>query len=343
MTAAYKLKKAGYQPVVFEKEHKAGARFVNGEAMMHLINLPITDAFYYLSLNHELPLQPTLPIRKIKFYGPTETATIVGDIGYITARGNHERSLENQLAKLVSCPIKLNTEPDYNTLKESFDKVIIATGDPATVKNLGQWQQTDISVKIIGATIEGKFEPTTVKMWLNHNFAPQGYGYLLPLGHKLASLAIATPHDIVDSDKLWTKFLSQLNFSFRIKDTFQIDKYEIGRTKTQQFNNTYIIGHAGGFIMPFLGFGQLSSIESGLLVTKSIINRIDYNKLTKSLRNDYQTSYKLRKLMASLSNTQYDKLVHKLNNRTIKKIFLQRKINLAKIIGWLSSPLAWLK
>lgn len=310
--------------------------------MMHLINLPVTDAFYHLSLNHELPLQPTLPIRKIEFYGPTESATIVGDIGYINSRGNHERSLENQLGKLITSNINYNTEPDYNTLKNNFDKVIIATGDPATTKRLNQWHQTDVSVKIIGATIEGKFEATTVKMWLNHNFAPQGYGYMLPLGHKLASLAIATPHDIVDWKRLWQNFLNQLNFDFRIKDTFQIDKYEIGQSKTQEFNNTYIIGHAGGFVMPFLGFGQFTSIESGILVAQAINRNQNYNKLTKNFQQDYYTSLKLRKLLAKLSNPQYDKLVKGLNNRTVKKMFLQRKINLAKLVGWLSIPISWL-
>lgn len=307
--------------------------------MMHFINLPITDVFYYLSLNHEIPLQPTLPIRKIQFHSANEQATITGDIGYITVRGNHERSLENQLAKLVKSKIKYDQKPDYQQLKKKFDKIIVATGDPQTTKNLNQWQQTDVSVKIIGATIEGEFEPTTVKMWLNNNFAPQGYGYFLPIGNKLASIAIATPHDIVDWETLWDKFLAQLNFDFRIKDTFQIDHYEIGRAKTQQFDNTYIIGHAGGFIMPFLGFGQFTSIESGILVAKALVKNKNYNKLTKNLRKDYKTSYKLRKIMAKMNNSQLDKLVKTLNNNTVKRMFLQRKINVAKILGWLSSLL----
>ncbi|SJZ49777.1 Dehydrogenase (flavoprotein) [Selenihalanaerobacter shriftii] len=310
--------------------------------MLHLINLPITDAFYYLSLNQEIPLQPTLPIRKIKFYGPNENATIIGDIGYITIRGNHERSLENQLGKLIKSKIKHNQRPDYQSLKDNFDKVIIATGDARTTKKLDQWQHTDVSVKIIGATIEGKFEPTTVKMWLNHNLAPQGYAYLLPFGHKLASLAIATLHDTVNFKELWNNLLEELNFEFKIKDTFQIDHYEIGRPKTNEFNNTYLIGQAGGFIMPFLGFGQFSSIESGILVKKAITEDKNYDILTKNLKNDYQNSYKLRKIIGGMSNKQYDKLVKSLNNKTVKKMFLQRKINITKLIGWLSSPFTWL-
>lgn len=170
-------------------------------------------------------------------------------------------------------------------------------------------------------------------MWLNHNLAPQGYAYLLPFGHKLTSIAIPTPHDIVDWKQLWSNFLDQLDFEFRIKDTFQIDHYEIGQVKTQQFNNTYLIGHAGGSIMPFLGFGQFSSIESGILVSQAIIEGENYNKLTNRLKKDYKVSLKLRKLFAKMSNDQYDKLVRVLNNQTVKKMFLQRKINLAKIIS----------
>lgn len=162
---------------------------------------------------------------------------------------------------------------------------------------------------------------------------------MLPFGHKLASIAIATPHDIVDSKHLWSNFLDQLDFEFRIKDTFQVDHYEIGQTKTQQFDNTYLIGHAGGFVMPFLGFGQFSSIESGILVSQAITEGKDYNQLTDKLKKDYKVSLKLRKLFAKMSNNQYDKLVKALNNRVVKKMFLQRKINLAKIIGWLSTPL----
>lgn len=338
MTAAYKLEKSGLDPVIFEKEHKVGARFVNGEAMMHFINLPITDVFYYLSLNQEIPLQPTLPIRTMKFYSANQEATITGDIGYITVRGNHERSLENQLGKLVKSEIKYDQKPDYQDLKEEFNKVVIATGDPRTTKKLDQWQQTDVSVKIIGATIEGEFEPTTVKMWLNNDFAPQGYCYLLPIGNKLASIAIATPQDTVDWEKLWNKFTGQLKFDFRIKDTFQLNHYEIGQAKTQQFDNTYLIGHAGGFIMPFLGFGQFSSIESGLLAAKAINKDQNYNQLAKNLRKDYNLSLKLRKVMAKMSNFHFDKLVKTLNNKTVQKMFLQRKINLAKILSWLSFP-----
>jgi flavin-dependent dehydrogenase len=307
--------------------------------MMHIINSPVTDVFYYLNLDCELPLQPTLPIRKIEFFGPTSKATIIGDIGYITIRGNHAYSLENQLAKLVTCDIKYKQTPHYNQLKKNFSKVIIATGDPITTKRLNQWQQTDVSVKIIGATLEGNFSPTTVKMWLNHELAPQGYGYLLPLGHKLASLAIATQHDRVDWEELWNKFLEQLDFEFRIKDTFQINHYEIGRAKTHHFNDTYIIGHAGGFIMPFLGFGQFSSIESGRLAAQAIKENKNYNKLTSSLKQDYKTSLKLRRLMARMSNSQYDKLVQALNYKTAQQLFLQRKVNLLNWLSKLITPL----
>lgn len=307
---------------------------------MHFINSPIKDVFYYLSLEHKLPLQPTFPISKLEFYSPQEKATIAGDIGYITIRGNYPTSLEKQLAKLINSKINYEQEPDYQKLKNEFDKVIIATGDPQITKNLKQWQKTDVSVKIIGATIKGNFEVTTVKMWLNQNFAPQGYAYLLPFEEKLASIALATPYDIVDWKELWQKFLNQLNFNFEVKDTFQIDKYEIGKSKTQAFDNTYLVGNAGGFIMPFLGFGQFSAIESSLLAVEAITQNKDYNQLTKRLRRDYQASYKLRKIIGAMSNQHYDKLVKSLNNKLVKQLFLQRKINLTKLIAWLSTPFA---
>jgi len=134
----------------------------------------------------------------------------------------------------------------------------------------------------------------------------------LPYHSNIASLCVAVPGtEGVNLELLWQRFLATLHFQFSIKDTFTLHSFQIGRNKSLVSQNLVFVGHAGGFVMPFLGFGQFTSMLSGFEAAIAIAggNLQSYVEAMQPLIDSYYPSLKMRRLLASLDNNKYNLLV----------------------------------
>lgn len=329
-------------PDVYESEHKVGARFANTEAIMNLLDYPVKDSLRYIKDRYGVKVQPLNPLKSLIINGPGCSAKILGELGYITARGNYPEALEVQLGDLSRAKIVMNSYFTLDDLKERYDYVVVATGNEKEPMRQQVWE-TDVVANLLGANIIGSFDPNTAQVWLNDLFAPSGYCFLLPYNEKTASLTIAVPGtEGTDLEELWHRFLRIIDWNYEIKDTFSLYSYEIGRNKDLVKDKIIFVGNAGGFLMPFLGFGQFTSMLSGFEAAKAILkgNLKTYEESMEPLIKSYHHSLNMRKIISSMNNEWYDRVIRMLQIAPFNITFSKFPLPVLKAISAILSPLA---
>jgi len=345
LACAITLEKHGITPVIFEKRSQVGDRFVNGEALLSILTRPVRDCIYAMSEQFGIYLHPTGNIQKMIIHSPNQTAVIEGHLGFINLRGRDQDSFEAQLRRQVKSEIHFHSEKTYEDLLREYTHVVMATGDADYAKKTGNFRE-DLTVSIKGATIEGDFNRHGVRAWLDYDLAPYGYGYLLPISEREASLSLAIPDIPVNRDvnlqELWDKYLlrvtKDLKQSVRITDQFQITRYGMGICHSARVGNTFYVGNCFGSMMPFLGFGQYAAMLTGIYAAYDLCGLGVYEQLTKPLRQSYENALVLRRTMEQLSNDALDRIVHVLNGYAGVKLFHAKYIDPIKLFSYLLRP-----
>ncbi|MHB1041370.1 MAG: NAD(P)/FAD-dependent oxidoreductase [Eubacteriales bacterium] len=340
LSCAVLLEQYGLAPDIYEAQYKIGARFPNTEAIMNVLDFPVGDSFKYIEEKYKVRLKPLHPLKNLIIHGPRNSALIKGSLGYITARGNHPGSLEVQLGDMSGAPVITNSFSTLDDLRSEYDYVVVATGNSQEPRRQHIWE-TDVVSNLIGANLSGSFDPCTAEVWLNDFFAPQGYCFLLPYNSETASLALAVPGtEGVNLEALWKEFLKYFKRPFEIKDTFSLHSYEIGRNKSLIKENVLFTGNAGGLIMPFLGFGQFTSMLSGFEAAIAIANRNPeyYRKAMEPLVGSYYSSLKMRRILAGMNNNWYEILIRILRTKLGSATFSKFPAPILKTVAALADP-----
>lgn len=328
LSCAITLEQRGIVPTIFEKRKTPGDRFVNGEALLHILNRPVNNCLDYFSQKYAIRLKPTSIIDQLNVYSENEKAVIHGDLGYTNIRGRHRDSFENQLASQVKSQIIYNSNYTLQQLKEDFTHIVVATGDAEYAEKLGNYRR-DLTVTLKGATVEGSFRVNTPAAWLNYTFAPQGYAYLIPFSDREANIVIGYPDYPVNKEKspqdYWNLFYQQAcgdtDQNLRITDTFEVSGYILGICYKAKLDNIYFTGNNFGSNMPALGFGQFEAVLTGIFAAYDILGLGHYEELVKELRNSYKNSLIIRKTLEGLDNRKLDTIVKYLDYSLVDKAF----------------------
>jgi len=345
LSCAITLEQNGHSPVVFENRRIVGDRFVNGEILLSLLNRPVFDSLAYFSEKHGIFLHPCANIKKLILHSEKKQAVINGHLGFTNIRGRHKNSFENQLVRQIKSKIIYNSRYTYEQLVKDFTHVVLATGDAAYAAEIQNYRK-DLTVRLKGATVSGNFDPYSVVAWLDNQFAPKGYGYLIPFTEREANIVIAYPeypeNINLDLNILWENFFSRVcedfRLNLRITDTFEISEYIIGICQYPRIGNTFFTGNCFGSIMPFLGFGQFAALLTGIYAAYDICGLGDYQDLTIPLRKSYENSLVLRRSLEKLNNAKMDFLVEKLNGSLGNMLFNSKHHDPLKLVGRLLKP-----
>lgn len=350
LACAITLERNGIEPVIFEKRSQVGDRFVNAEALLSIFVHPVQDCIASLSEQYGLYLQPTASIQQMTITSSQAKAILEGPLGFTNIRGREANSFEAQLSRQVKSPIRFHSEATYEQLLADYTHVVMATGDGDYAKQTRNFRK-DISVSLKGVTVEGQFDRYAVKVWLDYDYAPYGYGYLLPFSEKEANVVIGIP-DIpanrgVELEKLWEPYFqrvqSELNQALRVTDEFQITHYPVGICDRGRVGNTFYVGNCFGSLMPFLGFGQYHALLTGVYAAYDLCGLGNYEELTGAFRQSYEHSLVLRRVMEQLDNVDLDRMVRALSGTLGNKLFFAKRINPLKVASYLMRPYVKLK
>lgn len=314
LSCAKFLEDHGVEPVIFEKRERVGERFPNMEAVMQLIHRPMKDPVIYINKKYNINLVPAGLVHTIEIHSPNNKAVFTGyNLGYTSIRGHDDRSWERQLARQVRAKIHFNSTVTWQELEKDFDWVIIATGDPTISRELKVWK-TDTEAFLKGCIVKGKFDVGVSKIWINNKMSKNCMVYFAPFDENEASYCtVAIPSSQEELDGLWSRTIEELKFEPVPQTEFKYEEYKMGRVSTRQVGKKLLVGAAGGFVMPFMGFGQIPSILSGAYAAESIITGKDYNKLAAWFDKHYTYDLTIRNYANNLDNEGFDRLVAFLN------------------------------
>lgn len=345
LACAIILERYGVQPVIYENRSRAGNRFVNGEILLSALNRPVNDCIAYFSEEFQIYLKPVGNIRKVVVHSENEEAVIEGHLGFSNIRGRNPDSFESQLAAQVNSKIHYNSTYTYEQLLQEYTHVVLATGDAAYASKIQNFQE-DLTVTLRGATMEGDFNRFTVYAWMDYRLAPKGYGWLIPISEKEASVVIGYP-DYPENrgpftEVLWERFYERvcrdLGQHLKIGDSFEINRYIFGICEQPRVGNTFFVGNCFGSMMPFLGFGQFPALLTGIYAAYDLCGKGNYEELTRALRKGYNNGLALRRALEKLDNPKLDIMVKGMDTYWGGKV-LNSSFDYLKWIGLFLKPL----
>ncbi len=333
LSCAHELEKFGIKPVIYEKNDYIGEQYEHTTAILELTDRPINDIKKYLEKRFDIYIQPTNTINTLIHNSPNRQSIMKGEFGYFYSRGRMSNSSKKQLySGLKHTKLILSKAVHYKTLSKKYDYVVVATGNSNAAEELGCWQDRFVGFEKV-AIVTGNFDPNAIIMWINNDYAKNGYVYLAPLNEKKAYIVLVLPCAIEKQlDYYWQIFLDTENINYTIVEEYNL-KHKAGYVYPHQVENIYLTGAAGGAVDPFLGFGQINSMKTGIAAAQSIAKGKDYEKLIKHItqKNDY--SYEFRKAFNRLSNKDYDKLITFIGLPGIKRLIYDTKIDVLKLGG----------
>ncbi|ABB15801.1 NAD(P)/FAD-dependent oxidoreductase [Carboxydothermus hydrogenoformans] len=335
LATAFQLDRYKIPYIVFDRRYQPGDPTPHIAVSLKVINRPVKDIVSYFYKKYDLPLVPYRKITKILMNSPGNFATVRGsNLGYFWLRGHFHNSLENQLLRLIKGEVRFKSPQDPEHLKDAFSHVVVATGSPIIANSYGIFHKL-FDGWVIGSNISGNFDPEELVMWIDTDYAKNGYAYLTPFDTKNASLCLAI-NDITENQlsHYWQVFWQKEKLPYKIIETFTVN-HIVGYLTTNQLNNIYFTGGAGGLIEPFLGFGIFYSIISGILVAKAIKENLSYDTLLNPIKQAVRQFDILRIGLNKLNNNSFDFLTGLLSFRPLNYLLYHLPFDSVKLISYL--------
>ena len=329
LSCAHELERHGIEPVIFEKNDVVGEIFPHVSVIMQIFNRPVRDPLKHLAEKYNIELQPINRLRHVKMISSSTSSTVSGKLGAFFQHGVIPGCIEKQLEAKVESKIIFNTYADYNKLKEEFDYVVVANGMVSSAKELGCWQEL-VTTFVKGAIILGDFKTDTLITWFNTKYTKSGYAYLTPFNEKRASLVLIVPNIKEDEIKeYWNRFIKEENIKNQIIQTF-ITEHKSGYVFPHRVGNVFLTGVAAGTLDPFLGFGSIYSIVTGVSAARSIALGLDYEEQIQDYVKINKEVYEYRVVLNSLDNKKFNVLVKGLGMPILRNIIYNTNINVVK-------------
>lgn len=329
LACTHELERHGISPVVFELKHRPGELFEHTAAVFEIFARPY-DPLVRLREKFKLELRPLSILKSVDMKSPGYKVTITGNLGYFLLRGHNPLSVETQMMNKLKSEIVTNTKVDYKQLCLEFDYVVVANGSYDISRTEGVWSLV-YPTKFIGGTVVGSFNTEKMFMWLDTRYSKTAYAYLTPMDKKSAFLGLVVPHSNVEEAKRRWKTFWQLEHHPYDLVSEVVMEHNAGFVYPHQVKNLLFAGIAGGFQEPFLGFGLISSIKSGILAGRAIATGQRYEDLLYQLKEDMQHSLLLRDFFNNIGNDGYDIVLKCLGAPGLKQIIYNTNIDVVRL------------
>jgi digeranylgeranylglycerophospholipid reductase len=335
LTCACELERLGVSPDIYEKHNYIGAEEPHVGAFLHVINRPFPDILKLAEKKYKIYLKPVNKIRKITHFSPNYKAVAEGKLGSLFLCGKDHENIKEQLYRNLKSS-KIYMDKGVNNISRiaaEYDYVVVATGNPYFAKRLGLWEEW-VNGWVKGAVVTGDFDPTEVIMWINKDFAKNGYAYLTPFNKKKGSIMLFVDDtNEKEINTYWKLFLKEANIQYPIVEEFQV-KHFSGYAYPYQKDNILFIGMAAGAADPFLGFAFINGFMTAVMAAKAIVERKDYRKLIKPVSRQLESMFEIRKAFNDMDNLQLDNTVKFLSNPLINKLIYNTKINIIDFLSF---------
>ncbi|WP_031517387.1 NAD(P)/FAD-dependent oxidoreductase [Desulfofalx alkaliphila] len=315
LACALEFEKLGIRPDIYEQRYQVGDLSPYSAALPNIGIVPVNNQLRYLNEKYNIKINPLGSIKKIAFHSPNNThvrSCNLGSLGHLIKMGQDSDSLHQQLARKLKTPIKFKQHVDYFKIKEQYQWVVLADGSVSVPILMNIWQPT-FAGWLRGGFLVGRFDAKRVDIWVDREFAREGFAYLTPFNEKSASIILTvnglSRQEIHD---YWNTFINKLPYKLTATGYFEME-FQTGYVQQHQVKNTLLVGNAGGFMAPFWGQGIFASIISGIEAARCIVQGESYDKKIKWLVDNNKKITHLKKKLDRLDNKGLDLLVKMMN------------------------------
>lgn len=334
LACAHELERYGVNPVIYERSGHIGDQHPHVSAILEIIHRPKRDIIeYFRELG--LDIRPLTALNNIIHHSPNKSMTLTGNLGYMFLRDRGPLDFKQQIySKLKKTKVLFNEFGDYEDLRKSYDYVVIANGASDYTKELGVWKIW-LETFVKGAVVLGNFDPTALTVWIDKNYCKNGYVYMTPFNDKKASIAmVASEVNEQETDVCWEMFLAAEDVRYPIVQEFKLN-HSAGFVYPHRVGNIFFVGNAAGVVDPFLGFGQIGCLETGVMAARSISTGQDYEKLIAGIVEANLQLMEFRKSFNRLDNSGYDKLLSVIGLPGIRHAVYYSRLNAVKYGAYL--------
>lgn len=338
LSCAVECERLGVFPDVFERDSSVGWTWPTVAYWPSFVFSDTSDQIHSLSSRYGLSLNYINITRSLFMKSANNSTTISGDnLGYNILRGKSSNSVENQLySRIFHSTVHFNRSADYRELREKYDHVVIATGRIREAYELGVWEEHG-NVNIFGGLALGSFDRNSCSMYFNTDYAGSGYANIIPLNDKQAVVCINCINmgdKKYDADSLFDRFLvteglKGLEFLYYA----QLPVYPLGRVTGFTVDNILLAGRAGGLVGSLIGVGGYSSIISGILAARAIIQKKNYDQMVKPYWDNLENISSFRTTLNKYQNKDFDKLISSLKIPGAKEMVYNSGMKLADRMG----------
>lgn len=288
---------------VFERNQFIGK--AGGEDIEAVRNYGMQQDQFKFFEDHGIKLGGYRPINKIIKFAPSgkkmEVTSDKGPLFYSFKRGAGTEALEYQLfEQAVDKGVMFN----FNSRKSLSSVDIVSAG--AIFRNIWAY----------GALFKGvNVNEDTILFFLNNDYCPQGYIYMIPYGKHEIAIA-ATTYDLsCPLPILFNKFLKENEIISKILEgsvfVHNIAGYAYSNVpESAEVKGIKFVGGSAGFVDAARGYGVKYAIESGIYAAEAIKNNTSYDSLWKTaFEPELVDGLKRRVLIEKLTNEDYEKSI----------------------------------
>ncbi len=312
LSAAIALAKNRYKVEVFEKSLHAGGRFKRDfQSLRNFGNKNIEPIKEFEKLGFYI--KPYKKLMRIVRYSRSHSFEVVSDnkpIYYLVLRGENKNSIDSQLANLA---VNQGANINYNIKLNINEADIVATG-PSQADSFAY-----------GGVYEDTKIDNTGYVFLDKNYSPDGYFYVLPGEKKGEAVVVNCAGDsTVGVQILKTFYNKAIQENEILKDlldgaTRKTVQGAIGcRTLLDRpyQHGRYYVGEAAGLQDVTAGFGIRYAVISGYLAAQSILTGEDYNeKIVKTFKSQLQFERKRSENFKKMTNDDLNKIFRSINEK----------------------------
>jgi flavin-dependent dehydrogenase len=308
LSAGINLSLDGENVKIYEKKEGIGGFFSQAhiQAVRNYRNFFKEDVIKFFKKECRLDIKKCYhPIYKLRRYGPTGGSYLSMNgnkpILYSIMRGKISYSLDNELLTQAR---KNGVKVVFGSKEKKEHCEVIATGP----------QYRDFQGYGVTYSDEGQVIADEAKMFFNNDFAPRGYGYILPFGKKYVTCAVFINSKYANQNikRYYENFIEYLD-RIKVNVEGKIVSVDSGFGHYNLHinflaNGKKYVGVAAGLLTADYGLATKNALLSGYLAAKSITKGLSYNELIKkSIYPELSRSYLKRYLINTYTNAKLSK------------------------------------
>lgn len=259
-------------------------------------------------------------VRRVRIYAPNlkywEFKSDDG-YGYVLDRELFERNMANRVERLGG-RIGLGSSVsavDMNNFQMKYDYIVGADGPASTVRQwlgLPKYSLDDVHIGVQKTISMDSYPQDTMELYFGEKIAPQGYAWIFPGGNGMVRIGLGVP-----SSKGWLAMDRLDNFIHRhvysVKATHMFGKQipTARMPRTGVYGRILLVGDALPSTDPFTGGGISQGIATGKAAGRALAegSPSNYDRYVDWLRKQNNRRYKLKKVLYSFSDHDFNDLV----------------------------------